>query len=760
VQIDESNRYAFFPLFLAGCLFILLAPVFWTGTELPPGRHVARAHENADLYNRVYPQYAAAFGRLRRGELPLWDPFQWCGVPLHADASLGLFQPLNLGFLFLPTGRAMAVHTFLSLFLMGFFFTLFARAAGMRWTAAVTGGLVWAFSGGAAAAMYRPALIGTLVWAPLLFLAVREYCRFRRMHWLLAAGAAAGLMLLAGAPAVALAMLAAGLCYPLAHLFRKPAPAFPQTGKPERSGLHFRDLAAPLIITVIGFGLSAVHWLPVLVYEGGFWRDAAVHALAGAFPRRLLDLPMHMLEPQSEVLPSVMYGGVVTCILLLPGLCNRNARRDVIFFLLLALAAGYAAVTGNRSGAASFPGRSFFFPALFGLACIAAAGMDCIYATGHDPWSPGRRLARFLALAVAVFLLAAGSGPPRGKAVFFLAIFIPFLVIRIRLAGLICALLTVLLLFTDLSTAGANYFQHPWSDARAVLNNNRAELRAIREQSIAGRALICTQPLKQEMPPGFGVLAPVRMANGAGINVPPQHRAWWRRLLGADWPESGIITPGMLRDAAHPGLLRFMAVDCLFSPEEELLDGDLVRALDLHPARTVDGGHLYTVGSSLPRVFRTPAWSAAGDTETALDKLLAPGFDAARCCIVQPDAADFEALIAAVPDTGMSETPGADGNAAITAEYPGKIIIRTAGSRPGLVVVNDSFDPGWIAAVDGKRTPVIRANGLFRGIPVPSGSCEIVLRYRPLPFYTGAAISLITLALICAAGCRLLFFRS
>ena len=45
-----------------------------------------------------------------------------------------------------------------------------------------------------------------------------------------------------------------------------------------------------------------------------------------------------------------------------------------------------------------------------------------------------------------------------------------------------------------------------------------------------------------------------------------------------------------------------------------------------------------------------------------------------------------------------------------------------------LLVVNDSYFPGWIAQVDGQDTPLYRADGNFRAVVVPVGDHTVGLR--------------------------------
>ena len=44
-------------------------------------------------------------------------------------------------------------------------------------------------------------------------------------------------------------------------------------------------------------------------------------------------------------------------------------------------------------------------------------------------------------------------------------------------------------------------------------------------------------------------------------------------------------------------------------------------------------------------------------------------------------------------------------------------------TRPGI--------PGWIAEIDGKRVPILRADVLFRGVEVPAGRHRVVFRFVP-----------------------------
>jgi uncharacterized membrane protein YfhO len=49
----------------------------------------------------------------------------------------------------------------------------------------------------------------------------------------------------------------------------------------------------------------------------------------------------------------------------------------------------------------------------------------------------------------------------------------------------------------------------------------------------------------------------------------------------------------------------------------------------------------------------------------------------------------------------------------------------------GVLVLLDSFERGWHAWVDGKRTPVLRADAAFLGVRLRPGTHQVRLEYRP-----------------------------
>jgi len=114
---------------------------------------------------------------------------------------------------------------------------------------------------------------------------------------------------------------------------------------------------------------------------------------------------------------------------------------------------------------------------------------------------------------------------------------------------------------------------------------------------------------------------------------------------------------------------------------------------------------------------------------------------------------EFDPLKEVITEKDLN-LPGSSGNMEIK---PAAIVVRkevqgrgwysTSLPREGLVVFPGNYAPGWHARVDGRRADVFEANIFSKGVIVPSGRHEIVLRYLPVSFLWGAAVSLISLGL-------------
>ena len=79
--------------------------------------------------------------------------------------------------------------------------------------------------------------------------------------------------------------------------------------------------------------------------------------------------------------------------------------------------------------------------------------------------------------------------------------------------------------------------------------------------------------------------------------------------------------------------------------------------------------------------------------------------------------------------------------AQVVSYRPNQVDIETESPRNRLLVLLDSYYPGWKATVDGTAVPVVAANFVYRAIELPQGRHRVAFRYESRPFTRGAWIS-------------------
>jgi uncharacterized membrane protein YfhO len=81
---------------------------------------------------------------------------------------------------------------------------------------------------------------------------------------------------------------------------------------------------------------------------------------------------------------------------------------------------------------------------------------------------------------------------------------------------------------------------------------------------------------------------------------------------------------------------------------------------------------------------------------------------------------------------------------------PKGIVLRAKAETPGILLLNDRFDPNWKVFVDGRPETLLRCNYIMRGVQVPAGEHRIEFRFTPsmVWVYVSLAAILISLGLM------------
>ncbi len=180
MRISPPLRAAGVPLLLLALTLLHFAPLAFSGLILARG----------DTFNYFYPWWTARNAALMAGQLPLWSPDIFMGVPLLANPQPGSFYPLNWPLLPLPAPEGIRLSVLLHVFLALWGMYCLARR---RLTAipALAAALLFGLGGFVGAHVEQINQLQGMAWLPWLLLWLTRALRGeRRSLLLLAAGLA------------------------------------------------------------------------------------------------------------------------------------------------------------------------------------------------------------------------------------------------------------------------------------------------------------------------------------------------------------------------------------------------------------------------------------------------------------------------------------------------------------------------------------------------------------------------------------------
>ena len=192
------------------CIALLLVqPIaFFRAVVIHPTAHIP-----FDLAGFHLPLISYNAQCVRSGVAPFWDPYQYCGAPIHADIQAQTFYPPAWAAIIL--GNADRGHKLflwvewmipLHMIAGGLFAFWLLRRMGLRHPAALLGATVYQVGAYFASQAQHLGAICAAAWLPLALLAVFEMRRGIRARWVAALGIAISMSILSGFVATTEAM--------------------------------------------------------------------------------------------------------------------------------------------------------------------------------------------------------------------------------------------------------------------------------------------------------------------------------------------------------------------------------------------------------------------------------------------------------------------------------------------------------------------------------------------------------------------------
>lgn len=765
-----------------------------------------------DVVFDFFPRHQFYKEHLLQGQLPLWNPFTGCGEPFLCNMESAVFYPFNLLMLLMPVPQAMTVSVSLHVLLAGFGMWLLCRVLLVSSRGALLAAVAFSFSTFTITRVEFYSYLCSFSWYPLLAALFAIWLHRPRLRLLLGIGLCLALQFLGGYPgAVYFTVITLGLQALIAGLYGKF-----QRGEKWQKTL-FLPLASLAVAGCLALALCAVQIMPVLDvlplslrsladagtgmgsinpamlvqsllpfvygakgYSGAYWGQTTFEFWLGSF--------------YVGILPMLICGTVLLKYAL--GERHRHNRpsrlpvmawrvpflaANLIFFLLYAMGdhTPFFSLVWNNLSLAQF----FRWPAkammgvVFSLSCLAGLGLDWL---GREHGQQSLTLARqrlavwlptalWVLLACFVLLCLAGKGrlgiwlllkffnlgsvPPQfadripwdllgrdalkfvlitSASALLIHVFAMKTQLRLRLAWMMIGLLYVDLLVTSWPLL-------PSSDM-AIMENRGPHIEEFERGLHRGRFYrVATQQYY------YGEVGEDRLRlarDSMAAAWPMVDKTHAVKAMG-DFKLINVVTlldgfeNKRLPLANAIFLLRLMNCSTQITPG---LTTDYFKDEDFYLPKT------YDIGKPVPRAYVVGNLRVHPNTEAVLHAVAMADFDPLQ--VAHAEAADIEGLESYATSGGVLHLINR------LEDGQNRLDIELLSDKKGLLVISDTFYPGWTATVNGETVPIYKVNTAFRAVPVPTGKSIVEMVFSPPSLMPGLVISLTAFLLLIALFAR------
>lgn len=180
--------------------------------------------------------------------------------------------------------------------------------------------------------------------------------------------------------------------------------------------------------------------------------------------------------------------------------------------------------------------------------------------------------------------------------------------------------------------------------------------------------------------------------------------------------------------ALHKRILSLTSTRFLVSPFY-FKDPDLRRVYTVNPS--ADGWprfYIYENADVLPRFRFASAYEVAPTIELALKKFENGGFPYKDSVVLEDD-----------PELKLKK--GKKQEVEVVKDELQQLSLAVSSDVDNLLLIADSFYPGWKAYIDGKETKIYPANINQRAVIIPAGNHHLEMKFQPMSVYVGGMIS-------------------
>lgn len=673
--------------------------------------------DHPDMAYLEIPRLEFMAREIHLGRFPLWDPHVWMGQPLVGQTQPGPLNPLNLLFLLLPLRDGYLRWEFLN----WYYVLLHALAAlgayalcrelGRSRAASVLAAGAFSFGGFLGSAAWLDVLSGA-VWTPFVAVFFVRAARGRRPAGNAALGGLfLGLAWLSGHHEVPLLVsLGLAVAWLAVILGRNRAALVPAAITFFTAGM----VGAAQLLPTIEFGRLAHRWGPA--GPGPVtWRDVVPYLSAEIYSLTPRGLAGIALPDQGTIGDSSGFVGVTAAMLAAAGLFS-GWRSPAVRWLTVVAAVSIAYAMGAFTPLhgvlyavlpelhrARVPVRALHLTNL-ALALLTAYGVDRALSLRG-----ARRIAAMacaagvlgavLVLAGAITKLELGDATLLSgwAGVALCALMAAWRAGRLSRRALLAAV--GFLMLTEMHAVHTRAWRSRYAESGQPFARQLVENRDLADflRSQPGPVRVVVND--RDVPVNFGDLHSIDMAEGYVAGVTSnllrfgRHTPWAQRLYG--------VTHYVGREPERPGFV-------------EVFQGQ-------------SGVKVFRLPDPLPRARAVHETLVVPDAEALALTMQKAEFDPARRVVLAGEGPELERCEGA--------------RVTIAAYAPNRVRLHAEMPCRGMVILSDTYYPGWRAYVGGRPARVWEAYGAVRGVVVEAGSHEVDFRFRPASVYAGVVLT-------------------
>ena len=744
---SSRRRFLAFTGILVLLIGLVLGPFLFSADGSIP------SHRGGDTVRYHAAVRSFFVGEVWSGNFPLWNPHTFSGTPFVGMFQSAVFHPSGLLYLILPLSTAVSVDFALHLLLLGLFTFAWLNDRGHTALAAGFAALATVFGAGCflRVAAGQFAVLGTIVWTPLLWLCVEHLLKRPSLQWVLIGSGATAIMAFAGHPPTLYMAGFATAAYAVAVWWSMSMSK--SKSMPDR-----QVVGAILAIPIIAFLLSAAQiWTGLEVAAEGVRHAGGTVEFATPFsmpPENLLtflvpDLYVDIVGRRLTYWGRWFYWdtsafmGVVALVFAVHGaITTRGARRNsaiALFVLFSLLSLGrytplYEILFDVVPGFSFFraPSKFMFFATLF-VAPLIAAGVDEARKS-----SASVHVTAWIASAIALFLLfgtiwavfsqSAPAGPDS------LMVWLSWAAERPAPVGEALArwqgaLWPALCSSAILAAASALLFfarkdQRVWPIMLLVIIGS-VELTVFAYRNRFGTEVPLPRARIENLARAFEEAGEDRV-----LEIPGSNKAIY---LGgfAVWGYDPIKLDRYAQFIARTqGRAEFdLANEAAqapyrYDPRLAMLRTRFYMTKDSPPVRD---------DAALPRFLLLTDHVITDDAASARDAVFTPDFDPRRTVVLET-----------APDPPPRPGP-VEGHVRLVSETTDSLDFEADLDGPAILLITDAFAEGWrarpLAGSDQASYQLLPANSVLRAIPLGAGHHRFRVEYAPPAFRAGATVS-------------------